>query len=204
MLFSTLLLSLIGYSQYYKSELAPPPAESPVGSVTDHSVKNDTSAMLFEVRPTVPVNTSELTGVEEYAADLRTPSNVKTEAIYDPESGMYIIHTKVGDRDIVTPAMLTPEEYNQAMMRKDLYSYFKEKNSESFEQKEKQPFNIFDMNFALGPLDKVFGPGGVRLTTQGSIQLSMGVKSNKTDNPSLSLRNRRKTYFDFDQQIQAT
>ena len=31
----------------------------------------------------------------------------------------------------------------------------------------------------------------------------MGVKSNKTDNPSLSLDSRRKTYFDFDQKIQA-
>ncbi len=32
----------------------------------------------------------------------------------------------------------------------------------------------------------------------------MGVKSNKTDNPALSLNSRRKTYFDFDQKIQAT
>ncbi len=32
----------------------------------------------------------------------------------------------------------------------------------------------------------------------------MGVKSNKTDNPSLSLSARRKTYFDFEQKIQAT
>ena len=32
----------------------------------------------------------------------------------------------------------------------------------------------------------------------------MGIKSNKTDNPALSLNSRRKTYFDFDQKIQAT
>lgn len=32
----------------------------------------------------------------------------------------------------------------------------------------------------------------------------MGVNSNKTDNPSLSVNARRKTYFDFDQKIQAT
>ena len=199
-LFSTLLLSLIGYSQYYKSELTPPPA-TPESTGT---VKGDSTEMIYEVRPTVAPTIEPFTTEEEYPADLRTPSNVKTEAIFDPESGMYIIHTKIGDRDIVTPTMMTQEEYNAAMMRKDMYSYFREKNSESFEQKEKQPFNILDMNFALGPLEKVFGPGGVRLTTQGSIQLSMGVKSNKTDNPSLSLRNRRKTYFDFDQKIQAT
>ena len=31
----------------------------------------------------------------------------------------------------------------------------------------------------------------------------MGVKSNKTDNPALSLKSRRKTFFDFDRKIQA-
>ena len=60
------------------------------------------------------------------------------------------------------------------------------------------------MNFALGPLEKIFGPGGVQLKTTGSIQLKMGINSNKTDNPSLSVTSRRKTYFDFDQKIQAT
>jgi cell surface protein SprA len=44
----------------------------------------------------------------------------------------------------------------------------------------------------------------VQLKTQGSVQVNMGVKSNKTDNPSLSMSARRKTYFDFDQKIQAT
>ena len=32
----------------------------------------------------------------------------------------------------------------------------------------------------------------------------MGIKSNFTDNPALSLTSRRKTFFDFDQKIQAT
>ncbi|MDE5895744.1 MAG: cell surface protein SprA, partial [Muribaculum intestinale] len=52
-------------------------------------------------------------------------------------------------------------------------------------------------------LVKIFGPGGVKLKTTGSVQISMGVKSNKTDNPALSLTARRRTYFDFDQKIQA-
>ena len=198
-LVATLLLSLIGYSQYYKSELAPPP---PVNDKSSEAAK-DSSAVRFNVRPTIPLMTD---GYEEgeYAADLRTPSNIKTEAVYDPEIGMYVIHTRIGDKDIVTPYMMTPEDYNNSRMREDLFTYFRQKNSESYLKKDKEPFNIFDMNFSLGPLEKVFGPGGVRLTTQGSIQLSMGIKSNKTDNPALSLRNRRKTYFDFDQKIQAT
>ncbi len=198
--FTVLLVTVFARPQYYKSELLPPPS-GPDNSAT--YIPSDSILLPARVQPTVPRGYEDYLG-GEYAADLRTPSNIKTEAVYDPESRMYVLRTTVGDREIVTPYMLTAEEYNNLMMRKDMYGYFKTKNSESYEQKDKQPFNIFDMNFALGPLEKVFGPGGVRLQTQGSIQLSMGVKSNKTDNPALSLKNRRKTYFDFDQKIQAT
>ncbi len=44
----------------------------------------------------------------------------------------------------------------------------------------------------------------MRLTTTGSVQITTAVKSTKTDNPALSLNSRRKTFFDFDQKIQAT
>ena len=167
-------------------------------SFVANSQQADVKKTIPEVKDENPLKT------EEYPIDLKTPSNITTEAVYDPELGMYVIHTKIGDKDIVTPFLMTPKEYADQMMRQDMMGYFRQRNSESYEQKDKQPFNIFDMNFSLGPLEKVFGPGGVRLTTQGSVQLSMGIKSNKTDNPSLSLKNRRKTYFDFDQKIQAT
>lgn len=157
-----------------------------------------------DARPTVPTNAEQAIISGEYPSDLRTPSNIKTEVEYDPETGMYVVRTLLGDKELLTPFLLTSEEYDKLQIREGMRDYFRKRNSENFEQKEKEPFNLLDMNFSLGPLEKIFGPGGVRLTTQGSIQLSMGVKSNKTDNPALSLKSRRKTYFDFDQKIQAT
>lgn len=198
-LFVSLLVSSISYSQYKKSELTPPPPAETLQTPQN----GDSSTLQSPVQPTVPLNFEDYVG-GEYAADLRTPSNITTEAIYDPSTGMYVIHTKVGGFDIITPYMMTADQYNKVAIRNDMIDYYQKKNSELFENKEKEPFNILDMNFALGPLEKVFGPGGVRLTTQGSIQLSMGIKSNKTDNPALSLNSRRKTFFDFDQKIQAT
>lgn len=159
--------------------------------------------LISPVSPTIAIEAEDYKE-KEYPLDLRTPSNIKTEAVFDPEIGMYVIHTKVGERDIITPMMMTAEDYHEMVNKGEMYDYFRSQNTANFEQKGKQPFNILDMNFALGPLEKVFGPGGVRLTTQGSIQLSAGIKSNKTDNPALSLRSRRKTYFDFNQKIQAT
>ena len=66
------------------------------------------------------------------------------------------------------------------MLRQSMQDYYRKKNSISEEQ-EKNPLNFLDMNFALGPLEKVFGPGGVQLKTTGSVQINMGMKSNKTD-----------------------
>ncbi len=196
-----LLAFVVSVGQYHKSELAPPPPMTPV--YLDNTHIPDSDFLPSPVSPILPRGYEDYMG-REYAADLSDPSNIVTQTEFDPSTGMYVLHTKLGDYDIVTPYMLTPEQYNQMITRKEMFGYFQERNSVTEQAKEKQPFNILDMNFALGPLEKVFGPGGVRLTTQGSVQISMGIKSNKTDNPALSLKSRRKTYFDFDQKIQAT
>ena len=194
------VVPVIALPQYYNPELRepapaayPPPPANPADSIM----------MPFPVQQTVPQSYEDLMS-DELAYDLSAPSNITTVPEYDPETGCYIIHTRVGDFDIATPFMLSAEQYNNWQLRRSMQEYYRERNMALITEKEKQPFNIFDMNFALGPLEKIFGPGGVQLKTQGSVQVSMGIKSNKTDNPSLSLSARRKTYFDFDQKIQAT
>ncbi|MDE6371392.1 MAG: cell surface protein SprA, partial [Duncaniella sp.] len=163
----------------------------------------DTMMMPFPVRQTVPQSYEDFME-REFGADLSQPSNITTYTEYDPQMGCYVVHTRVGEQDIVTPFFLSPEEYNKWQNKLSMREYFKGRNAEALTKPDKEPFNILDMNFALGPLEKIFGPGGVSLRTQGNVTLSMGVKSNKTDNPALSLDSRRRTYFDFDQKIQAT
>ncbi len=177
----------------------PPPPPMPSAMVG----AADSIMMPFPVQQTVPASYEALME-DQFAADLATPSNITTSPEYDPETGYYVIRTKLGDTEITTPFMLSRKQYDNWQLRRSLQEYYQERNQLLVEDKEKQPFNIFDMNFAYGPLEKIFGPGGVQLKTQGSIQLKMGVKSNKTDNPSLAINARRKTYFDFDQKIQAT
>ena len=201
-LLAALPFGIIAWPQYYKSQLAPPPPPLQ-NEVPSGSLPADTVELPARVQPTVPRGYEDFNN-PEYPADLRNPDNIKTEVVYDPEARMYVFRTMVGDREIVTPYMMTADQYDNMMMRRDMFGYFNSRNAETFEKKDKEPFNIFDMNFSLGPLEKVFGPGGVRLQTQGSVQLSLGVKSNKTENPALTKRNRRKTYFDFDSKIQAT
>lgn len=190
---------IFAYGQYYNPTLPPPAPVLPPPPANPA----DSIMMPFGVQQTVPQTYGDLME-SEFAADLATPSNITTQAEFDPETGFYIIRTKMGDFDIATPFMLSASEYNNWQLKQSMQQYYRQRNAELYENKSKEPFNIFDMNFALGPLEKIFGPGGVQLKTQGSVQISMGIKSNKTDNPALSVTSRRKTYFDFDQKIQAT
>lgn len=195
------VVPIFSSAQYYNSELPPPPpAVLPPEPLVDLA---DSVMMPFGVTQTVPRTYEDLMQ-EEVAYDLSTPANITTEAEYDPSIGCYVIRTKLGSIEIAQPFILTVKQYEDWQMRRSMQQYFKERNLGLITDEEKQPFNILDMNFALGPLEKIFGPGGVSLKTQGSVQLNMGIKSNFTDNPSLSVTSRRKTYFDFDQKIQAT
>ncbi len=195
------------FAQYVTSTLAPPPPPPTQQTPQPQTTKRnplDTLNLQFNVRPTVPGSYNDLGEQKEYSLDLKTPSNITTEAVYDPTTGCYVIHTRLGDNDIVTPFILSADEYNNIALRQSMMEYYRQKYTETNEKKEKDPFNFLDMQFGLGPLENIFGPGGVQLKTQGSVTINMGVKSNKTDNPALNLSARRKTYFDFDQKIQAT
>ena len=189
-------------AQYVTSTLPPPPPPPD----TRPSVQQQQAPVLdlhFNVKPTVPRSYDDVQGLGEYAADLKDPSNITSVVEFDPETGCYVIHTRLGDYDIVTPYIMSADDFSNNDFRRSMMEYYRQKNAESAQDKEQDPFNFLDMQFGMGPLEKVFGPGGVQLKTTGSVIVNMGVKSNSTDNPSLSVSQRRKTYFDFEQKIQA-
>ena len=207
-------------AQYHKSTLKiPAPAQTVAPKETNdnkaqknnrYSTATPTSTPAttynganFPIKQAAPQSYEELLTPAETPIDLKQPKNIESHIEYDIDTRSYVVRTMVGDREIMTPFILSDKQYNDWQTRVAMQEYYRQRNAEALEKSEKQPFNIFDMNFALGPLEKIFGPGGVQLKTQGSITINMGVKSNKTDNPSLSLDSRRKTYFDFDQKIQA-
>ena len=190
-----------GQTKSTEQTKSPPPPPRPEG-MTNRWTK-DSMNLRFDVNDKLSQSYGDLQFVQS-PTDLKNPSNITTTAEYDYETGHYVIHTKIGDNDIMTPFLLTPEEYENIALRQSMQEYYRQKMSEAAEKKKDQPFNFLDMQFGLGPLESVFGPGGVQLKTQGSVTINMGIKSNKTDNPALMVSARRKTYFDFDQKIQAT
>ena len=137
----------------------------------------------------------------KYPMDAPKPNNVKSVVEYDSKTGNYVLRTLVGESEIATPFLMTEQEYRNYSAKKDLQQYWKEKNTKS-EKNNEDKFSISDMKFNIGPADKLFGPGGVQIKTQGSAELVFGYKSNSIENPSLTERMRKTGNFNFDEKIQ--
>ena len=135
------------------------------------------------------------------AVELRDPANIKTEVVYDPATGTYQIVTKLGEEIISTPISLTQDEYLRFQEQQSAAAFWRSKNKIDY-SKKKDDFSLTDMKFDIGLGDKIFGEGGVRLKTQGSVETKFGLKTNIVDNPSLSENARNRTRFNFDQNIQ--
>ena len=99
------------------------------------------------------------------------------------------------------PVLMTPEEYQQWSLQNSMQQYWRNKNAEAFEAEGKNKFDFTDMHFDLGPAEKIFGPGGVQIKTQGSAELKVGINSKKVNNPALAASRRKTVGFDFDEKI---
>ena len=152
----------------------------------------------WKIQRTMPITLNDL---NQGAADLRRPDNLKQEVVYNDTINRYVIGSKIGDSYINAPVMMTPEEYRKWSERKAMQSYFRSKNDEIYKDKGKEKFDFTDMHFDLGPAEKIFGPGGVRIKTQGTAELKFGATMKNIENPSLPIRNRKTTNIDFDEKI---
>ena len=162
---------------------------------------NDSIVMApLQVQSVGATNYEELTRIPS-SLDLENPDNVTTSIEYDPVMGCYVMRTRMGDIDIATPYMMTMDEYREYSERQEMGKYWQTKISE-VEHDNERKFDITDMKFNIGPADKIFGPGGVRLKLQGSAELMFGFKHQYVDNPALTERSRNNNIFDFDEKIQ--
>ena len=132
---------------------------------------------------------------------LKMPDNIRQVVEYDDSANVYYIGSKIGDTYLNVPQLMTPKEYQQWVEQKALREFFRQKNTTNIENGGKDPFDLRNMHFNLGPAEKIFGPGGVVIKTQGTAELKMGGNIKKIDNPSLPIRNRKTTSFDFDEKI---
>ena len=152
----------------------------------------------FKVRPTSSSNTKD---DKPHSGDLKDPDNLVTGLFYDEATGLYKYGTKVGNYFVYSPIYMGTDEVMREGIRRSMLDYFRNRNKEEYRSQGKNKFDFTDMQFSLGPAEKIFGPGGVRVRTQGSAELKLGANHRWTDNPALSERNRSVFGFDFNEKV---
>ena len=152
----------------------------------------------WKIQRTTPITFDDL---DQNATDLKRPDNLKQDVVYNDTLNRYVIGTKIGSSYLFAPVMMTPEEYAKWSEKRLMSQYFRSKNDEIYKAKGKEKFDFTDMHFDLGPAEKIFGPGGVRIKTQGTAEIKFGATMKNIDNPSIPERNRKTTSMDFSEKI---
>ena len=166
--------------------------------VEDDTIPDSLLNTRWKIQLTQPYSLSDL---YQSPLDLQRPDNMKYDVVYNDTLNRFVIGNRMGNTWLSAPIMLTPEEYNSWTEMNERSAFFRKKNDEIYQAKGKEKFDFSDMHFDLGPAEKIFGPGGIRVRTQGSAELKLGMNKKSIDNPSLPIRNRKTTMMNFDEKI---
>ncbi len=136
---------------------------------------------------------------------LKNPPSIEESYTYDPAIDKYIYTSTVSGYNVNYPKILTPKEYEDLMMRESMRKYFKQKlaaidgKKEGTEEAKKDLLPRYYVN--SGFFESIFGSNTIDIKPTGSVEMDLGFRYTKQDNPSFSPRNRSTTTFDFNQRI---
>ncbi|MBL7471985.1 T9SS outer membrane translocon Sov/SprA [Robertkochia sediminum] len=135
---------------------------------------------------------------------LQDPESIVAKYTYDPIMDRYIYTEKLGEYDTRYPIILTPQQYQNMVLKEQMRAYFHEKidavsgrAGEEDAQKNLLPSFYVNSDF----FESVFGGNTIEVIPQGSVAMDLGLRYQQNDNPALSPRNRNNFSFDFDQRI---
>lgn len=131
---------------------------------------------------------------------LETPSNIKTEAVYDPQTGQYVITEKVGDMNYRLPKTMSLEEYVRYDFQNSIRNYWRARAAE--QDQDVRGGLIPHLSVGGEAFNRIFGGSNIDIRPQGFVEASFGYQMNSTENPAIPERLRKVPSFDFDQKIQ--
>lgn len=132
---------------------------------------------------------------------LKQPLNIRDSVVYDPVNRRYVVMTLIGDKYYYRrPYTQTLQELLDARTRMSVYEY--NRQQVRYGQKYDLKNLVSEIQFLDKLLSPLFGKDKIKINVQGSVDLTLGVKTNKVDNPTLPIDMRKTTTLDFDEKIQ--
>lgn len=145
------------------------------------------------------------TGYSVGQIELPNPKSILEGYTYDPVSDRYIFTSSVEGFNINYPLILTPEEYEKLVLKESMRKYFQEKTTALDGKKagsEEAKRNLLPRYYVNSKFfEAIFGGNTIDVKPTGTVEIDLGVRFTKQDNPAISPRNRKTTAFDFNQRI---
>lgn len=137
--------------------------------------------------------------------DIPNPPSIVEAYTYDPVTDRYVYTNSVGGFNINYPIILTPKEYEELVRKDAMRQYFKQKadaidgKKDGADGGKKDLLPRYYVNSSF--FETIFGSNTIDVKPTGSVEMDIGARFTKQDNPSLSPRNRQAITFDFEQRI---
>src|SRR5690606_22792057 len=139
-------------------------------------------------------------GAPRSGIDLRTPSNVQREIMYDPETQRYYITEKIGNISYRMPQYLDFSEYGQRELERIKREYCLQRTGSSSIVQSRGMIPKLEVRGET--FDRLFGGNFVDIRPQGLAEVTFGGQFNNNANPLFNERQRKQGSFNFDQNIQ--
>ena len=142
-------------------------------------------------------------GYKTGRVEIGNPNSIINAYTYDPITNRYIYTSTFEGFNINYPIILTPKEYEELVLRESMRAYYKQKSKAidgkgtDAEKKDLLPRYYVNSGF----FETIFGSNTIDVKPTGSVEMDLGARYTKQDNPAFSPRNRAQTTFDFDQRI---
>jgi cell surface protein SprA len=134
--------------------------------------------------------------------EIPNPNSIVNSYTYDPATNRYIYTSTVDGFNINYPIILTPEEYEELVLRESMRQYYKDKSNAIAGRNEDAKKDLLPRYYVNSSFfETIFGSNTIDVKPTGSVEMDLGVRYTKQDNPAFSPRNRSQTSFDFDQRI---
>ena len=130
---------------------------------------------------------------------LDNPSNLKTDFVYDAESGTFQLTQKMGSLEYRKPQTVSFTDYQSFSMKSSLHEFWRNRSRGN---RGTAAAGIIPSQFQKKDEDLIFGGRFIDIRPQGSAELSFGVLTNNRKDETLDVKRRKTTNFDFNEKIQ--
>lgn len=147
--------------------------------------------------------TDEETVIIRGAISLKDVDSIMKMYTYDPVSDKYLYTVTNNEYNLEYPMVLTRKQYEDILLKAAMREYYAKRLAAAedrlTEEEKKDLLPGYYVNSKL--FETIFGGNTIDVKPSGNVELDLGVRFTKQDNPIISPRNRRTFALDFNQRI---